>query len=153
MPRHRTPPIRTVSTRRRAADPLEEPPSLNLETGMANDQLVGDTTSELVLEASASSRHRQQEDAVDFGEELRRLQAENSRLRAERSFSSTMLVHEAPLLPYDGKSEWEEYLTHVEVVSTLNQWDEDRRAQSVASSLRGTALSVLNSLPIRDRTQ
>ncbi|KAF6212423.1 hypothetical protein GE061_012946 [Apolygus lucorum] len=129
MPRHRTPPIRTVSTRRRAADPLEEPPSLNLETKMANDQLVGDTTSELVREASVSSMHRQQEDRVDFGEELRRLQAENSRLRAERSFSSTMLVHEAPLLPYDGKSEWEEYLTHVEVVSTLNQWDEDRKAQ------------------------
>lgn len=150
MPRHTTPPIRTVSTRRRAADPPEESSRLR-EDEVTDDHMATETSSQ--VRASGNSGPARPTETEFFREELRRLQQENSRLLAERSISSTILSHEAPLMSYDGKSDWEEYLTHVEVVSTTNNWDEIKKAQRVASSLRGTALSVLNSLPLSDRTQ
>ena len=44
---------------------------------------------------------------------------------------------------YDGKCSWEEYYVQFQLVAALNGWDEETKALELATSLRGTAQSIL----------
>ncbi|CAB0011532.1 unnamed protein product, partial [Nesidiocoris tenuis] len=97
--------------------------------------------------------------------QVRRLREENDRLAQEnlwlrgqlddtsRSRGSALLAYECSLMPYDGRTDWEEYMSHLNVVAQTNSWDETRKAQKLASALRGSALSVLNNLLPEQRLQ
>ncbi len=52
---------------------------------------------------------------------------------------------------YDGKSSFQDYLVHFEMVSDLNGWDQLTRALELATSLRGQAQSVLSDLTPEER--
>lgn len=57
----------------------------------------------------------------------------------------------AGLPPYDGKVSWEEYFTLFQTASEVHQWTEVTKASMLSLSLRGDALSVLQSIPPSDR--
>ena len=44
---------------------------------------------------------------------------------------------------HDGKTSWEDYHVQFELVAALNDWDEETKALELATSLRGTAQSIL----------
>ena len=52
---------------------------------------------------------------------------------------------------YDGTSSWPDYLVQFEMVAELNGWDDYTMAMYLATSLRGTAQSVLGDLDDHDR--
>ncbi|BES95719.1 multicellular organismal development [Nesidiocoris tenuis] len=64
-----------------------------------------------------------------------------------------MAQSESPLVPYDGSTGWEEYITHLDVTAKANGWTEERKAQKLACALRGPALSLLSSLSPDSRLQ
>lgn len=47
---------------------------------------------------------------------------------------------------YDGRSTWTDFITHFEIVCSLNKWPSEIKALQLAASLRGTARSVLTDL-------
>ena len=53
---------------------------------------------------------------------------------------------------YDGKTSWEDYHVQFELVAALNGWDEETKALELATSLRGTAQSILADLDPDKRT-
>ena len=50
---------------------------------------------------------------------------------------------------YDGRSSWTDFITHFEIVCSLNKWSSEIRALQLAASLRGAARSVLTDLKPR----
>ena len=54
-------------------------------------------------------------------------------------------------LPYDGTSDWSHYLTHFEIVATLNGWDEHEKLAWLGNSLRGEAMGTLGRLDELDK--
>lgn len=52
---------------------------------------------------------------------------------------------------YDGTSSWPDYLVQFEMVAELNEWDDYTMAMTLATSLRGTAQSVLGDLDDHQR--
>lgn len=53
--------------------------------------------------------------------------------------------------PYDGKDDWEEYITQFEVCAELGNWRENEMALTLASALRGQARTFYISLPQLER--
>ena len=53
--------------------------------------------------------------------------------------------------PYDGKSDWPEYLIYFEQISEMYGWDHPTMAMVLGLSLRGSARSVLASLSLPQR--
>ena len=53
---------------------------------------------------------------------------------------------------YDGKTSWEDYYVQFQLVAALNGWDEETKALELATSLRGTAQSILADLDPDKRT-
>ena len=47
---------------------------------------------------------------------------------------------------YDGTGNWEDYLVQFELISEINQWNDTEKALELATSLRGTAQSILTDL-------
>ena len=161
--RERLPSVRTVSTRRRAAEEElstseVEHPTVQMLTGEANSaetpyiqqQEVNHSLSELLAENRLLRLKNE-----DLQEEIRRSQNRSlcSRCNGTLQSSTGLIAYEGSLLPYEGKSEWEEYMCHVDVVAQANGWDGKRKTQKLASSLRGPALGVLCSLSPAERTQ
>ena len=52
---------------------------------------------------------------------------------------------------YDGSGQWNDYLSHFESVSLLNEWDEMEKGLYLAASLRGLAQGVLGNQPRGER--
>ena len=50
-----------------------------------------------------------------------------------------------------GKTPWESYLAHFNIIADINDWCEQEKASFLASSLTGTALNVLSNLPPEKR--
>ena len=48
---------------------------------------------------------------------------------------------------YDGKRQWEEYLSYFENCAVINEWDDHHKAQYLRVSLRGAANQFLRTLP------
>ena len=44
---------------------------------------------------------------------------------------------------YDGQSNWEDYLVQFELIAAINHWDDNQKALELATSLRGSAQSIL----------
>ncbi|KAF6216218.1 hypothetical protein GE061_000558 [Apolygus lucorum] len=60
--------------------------------------------------------------------------------------------HEGSLMIYEGKTSWEDYSGHLDIISAANDWSEERKGQKLASALRGPALGVaLAMVPQEDR--
>ena len=55
------------------------------------------------------------------------------------------LVQKPPL--FDGKSQWELYITQFEIVAEMNQWNGEQKGNYLATSMKGSALSLLGNLP------
>ncbi|KAF6199122.1 hypothetical protein GE061_007147 [Apolygus lucorum] len=163
-PRQQLPTARTVSTRQRAAD--ESPSTLNdeppvIESGETFTQMncadethgnVGHNFTMLLAENRRLifENARLQEENRQFHE---RNSALCSRCNDALHHNSRLIAYEVSLLPYEGKTDWEEYLSHVDVVAQSNGWNEQRKAQKLASSLRGPALSILSTLSTNERTE
>ena len=47
---------------------------------------------------------------------------------------------------FDGTNNWSDYIVHFEMISELNYWSNETKSLELATSLRGTALSVLSDL-------
>ncbi|KAF6211273.1 hypothetical protein GE061_014390 [Apolygus lucorum] len=64
----------------------------------------------------------------------------------------TPVSHEGSLMTYEGKTSWEDYAGHLDIVSAANGWSVERKGQKLASALRGPALGVvLAMVPPEDR--
>ena len=50
------------------------------------------------------------------------------------------------LAPYDGKSDWRNYIVQFEMIAEINRWDFLTKALELAVCLRGTAAGVLTEL-------
>ena len=48
---------------------------------------------------------------------------------------------------FDGKSQWEPYVAEFEIVAGMNQWNNEQKGNYLATSLKGSALSLLGNLP------
>ena len=48
---------------------------------------------------------------------------------------------------FDGKSQWEPYIAQFEIVAGMNQWNDEQKGNYLATSLKGSALSLLGNLP------
>lgn len=48
--------------------------------------------------------------------------------------------------PYDGKTSCRDYLVQFDLISSLNRWDDRTKAMELATSLKGSAVSVLTDL-------
>ncbi|KAF6199278.1 hypothetical protein GE061_007304 [Apolygus lucorum] len=164
-PRQQLPPARTVSTRQRAADDSRhstsnvEPPAVEsgeIFTQMNRADETHDNVSHHFTMLLTENRRLIFENA--------RLQEENRKFRERNSTlcgrcndnlppNPRLIAYEASLLPYEGKTDWEEHMAHVDVVAQSNGWDEERKAQKLASSLRGPAMSILSTLPPNERTE
>ncbi|CAC5406295.1 unnamed protein product [Mytilus coruscus] len=53
---------------------------------------------------------------------------------------------------YDGESNWEDYLVQFELIAAINKWSDIEKALELATSLRGTAQSILTDLRPEMRT-
>ena len=65
--------------------------------------------------------------------------------------SKELIAHEGSLLPYDGRTVWEEYEVHLAVTAQTNNWNEDIKGRRLAQALRGPALTVLVDLEPDER--
>lgn len=83
-------------------------------------------------------------------------------LAAKCSFTGVMktpggraphLPQTAKPLPYDGKSSWEAYKLQFEMLAQLNGWNEMQKATYLAVSLRGTDLTILTNLSIKQHSE
>ena len=171
-------PRRTVTTRRRAADPeptvsqttncdVAETTSSQRSTNRINnvEQLLQDRqgpipstsnfeSSEPTLMELRHSLAALQQQLLDHATRTNQLEQENRELRNNPALHTTspgLVSHESSLMNYDGKTSWEEYVGHLEVITLANGWTETRKGQRLASALRGAAMSVMNMLPIEKR--
>ena len=48
---------------------------------------------------------------------------------------------------FDGKSQWEPYIAQFEIVAGMNQWNGEQKGNYLATSLKGSALTLLGNLP------
>ena len=48
---------------------------------------------------------------------------------------------------FDGKSQWELYIAQFELVAGMKQWNYEQKGNYLATSLKGSALSLLENLP------
>ena len=48
---------------------------------------------------------------------------------------------------FDGKSQWEPYIAQFEIVAGMNQWNDEQKGNYLATSLKGSSLSLLGNLP------
>ena len=48
---------------------------------------------------------------------------------------------------FDGKSQWEPYIAQFEIVAGMNQWNDEQKGNYLATSLKGSALSLLGNIP------
>ncbi|KAF6210551.1 hypothetical protein GE061_013657, partial [Apolygus lucorum] len=53
------------------------------------------------------------------------------------------ISHEGSLMVYEGKTSWEDYAGHLDIVAAANGWSIERKGQKLASALRGSALGVV----------
>ncbi|CAC5360151.1 unnamed protein product [Mytilus coruscus] len=53
---------------------------------------------------------------------------------------------------YDGESNWEDYLVQFELIAAINKWSDIEKALELATSLNGTAQSILTDLKPEMRT-
>lgn len=54
-------------------------------------------------------------------------------------------------LSFDGKSQWEPYITQFEIMVGMNQWNDKEKGNYVATSLKGSALTILENLSTETR--
>ena len=54
-------------------------------------------------------------------------------------------VQKPPL--FDGKSQWEPYIAQFEIVAGINQWNVEQKGNYLATSLKGSNLSLLGNIP------
>ncbi|CAC5371057.1 unnamed protein product [Mytilus coruscus] len=67
------------------------------------------------------------------------------------NLQNTKYYKKKPAL-YDGESNWEDYLVQFELIAAINKWSDIEKALELATSLRGTARSVLTDLRPEMRT-
>ena len=70
------------------------------------------------------------------------------------SDSTTVVRPRCPIMrpdTYDGTGVLEDFLSHFEILSELNNWDGVWKAKYLAASLKGSAQSVLSETPTVDR--
>ncbi|KAF6202628.1 hypothetical protein GE061_003027 [Apolygus lucorum] len=149
---------RTISTRQHAMVDEGE-----ISTVVSNDQ-------DPSINADRSSIQQQLE---EFKERISQLERENMELRQfilaqpvpststtplfEANVSESLLEvqqqitslrqkpisHEGSLMVYEGKTSWEDYAGHLDIVAAANGWSIERKGQKLASALRGSALGVV----------
>ena len=56
-------------------------------------------------------------------------------------------VQKPPWFDPSGKSQWEPYIAQFEIVPGMNQWNNEQKGNYLATSLKGSALSLLGNLP------
>ncbi|CAC5401811.1 unnamed protein product [Mytilus coruscus] len=67
------------------------------------------------------------------------------------NLQNTKYYKKKPAL-YDGESNWEDYLVQFELIAAINKWSDIEKALELATSLRGTAQSILTDLRPEMRT-
>lgn len=70
------------------------------------------------------------------------------------SFSGVEPEHKRPIQKppsFDGKSLWEPYIAQFEIVAGMNQWNDEQKGNYLATSLKGSALTVLGNLATETR--
>ncbi|CAG2194049.1 unnamed protein product [Mytilus edulis] len=67
------------------------------------------------------------------------------------NLQNTNCYKKKPVL-YDGETNWEDYLVHFELIAAINKWSDLEKALELATSLRGTAQSILTNLRPEMRT-
>ena len=75
---------------------------------------------------------------------------EISKFSSPLSVSSGEPEQKKPILKppsFDGKSQWEPYIAQFEIVAGMNQWNDEQKGNYLATSLKGSVLSVLGNLP------
>ncbi|CAG2191634.1 unnamed protein product [Mytilus edulis] len=60
--------------------------------------------------------------------------------------------HEHQTSTFDGEGNWEDYLVQFELIAAINKWSDLEKALELATSLRGTAQSILTDLRPEMRT-
>ncbi|KAF6203650.1 hypothetical protein GE061_001982 [Apolygus lucorum] len=161
-PRQVIPPARTVTTRQRAAEGSpttsnDEPPVTEsaVFTQMNPAEVIGNDCNNVTTLLTENQRlifenARLQEENRNFHE---RNVSQCTRCNESLHPFPRLIAYESTLLPYEGKTDWDEYMSHVDVVARSNGWSEQRKAQKLASSLRGPALSILSTLLPCERTE
>ena len=48
--------------------------------------------------------------------------------------------------PYDGKTPWDEYFTHFNVIADINGWNNSEKANILAAMLRDSVVNILQEL-------
>ncbi|CAC5378945.1 unnamed protein product [Mytilus coruscus] len=67
------------------------------------------------------------------------------------NLQNTKYYKKKPAL-YDGEGNWEDYLVQFELIAAINKWSDIEKALELATSLRGTAQSILTDLRPEMRT-
>ena len=68
------------------------------------------------------------------------------------SFEKKPSSLEGALMLYEGKTSWEDYVGHLEIVAAANNWSDEYKGKKLAGALRGTALGVvLATVPPEER--
>ena len=52
---------------------------------------------------------------------------------------------------FDGKSSWEPFLAQFEIAARMNGWNDEQKAQFLATSLLGNATLILSNMSRSDR--
>ena len=52
---------------------------------------------------------------------------------------------------FDGKSQWEPYIAEFEIMAGMNQWNDEQKGNYLATSFKGSALTVLGNLATETR--
>lgn len=52
---------------------------------------------------------------------------------------------------YDGKDDWDEYVTQFDILSDINRWSYESKSLYFAGSLKGQARAILNELSPSER--
>ncbi|CAG2188291.1 unnamed protein product [Mytilus edulis] len=61
------------------------------------------------------------------------------------NLQNTNCYKKKPVL-YDGETNWEDYLVQFELIAAINKWSDLEKALELATSLRGSAQSILTNL-------
>ncbi|CAC5391200.1 unnamed protein product [Mytilus coruscus] len=67
------------------------------------------------------------------------------------NLQNTKYYKKKPAL-YDGEGNWEDYLVQFELIAAINKWSDIEKALELATSLRGTAQSILTDIRPEMRT-
>ncbi|VDI67315.1 Hypothetical predicted protein [Mytilus galloprovincialis] len=67
------------------------------------------------------------------------------------NLQNTNCYKKKPVL-YDGETNWEDYLVQFELIAAINKWSDLEKALELATSLRGSAQSILTNLRPEMRT-